>query len=181
MECAHPSPQPSPKGRGSPESDPLSLWERVRVRESPRYQRASHIPVKSPQLRLWRGQAGFVVECPHPSPQPSPKGRGSPESDPLSLWERVRVRESPRIQGASHIPVRSSQVRLRRGQAGFVFECAHPSPQPSPKGRGRSESDPLSLWERVRVRESPRIQRASHIPAKSPPAPPEAAAESPGS
>ena len=103
---------------------PLSLWERVRVRE------------RSPAVLR------SVVEVRHPHPSPLPEGEGairaagkhglrrylrsnrltpaqpSAPNGPLSLWERVRVRE------------RSPAV-LRS-----VVEVRHPHPSPLPEGEG---------------------------------------------
>jgi hypothetical protein len=56
---------------------PLSLWERVRVRES--YARTTCRPMKYPSPALARGL--------------SQRERRKPVG-PLSLWERVRVRDS---------------------------------------------------------------------------------------
>ncbi len=152
---------------------PLSLWERVRVRE------------RSPAVLR------SVVEVRHPHPSPLPEGEGairaagkhglrrylrsnrltpaqpSAPNGPLSLWERVRVRE------------RSPAV-LRS-----VVEVRHPHPSPLPEGEGAiraagkhglrrylrsnrltpaqpsAPNGPLSLWERVRVRErSPAVLRS---------------------
>jgi len=103
---------------------PLSLWERVRVRE------------RSPAV-LWS-----VVEVRYPHPSPLPEGEGairaagkhglrrylrsnrltsaqpSAPNGPLSLWERVRVREwSPAVLWS-------------------VVEVRHPHPSPLPEGEG---------------------------------------------
>jgi|GEM_PF-4318990 len=144
---------------------PLSLWERVRVRE------------RSPAVLR------SVVEVRHPHPSPLPEGEGAVRAKgkcdsrrylrssrltpaqpnapngPLSLWERVRVR------GRSPAVLRS------------VVEVRHPHPSPLPEGEGAiraagkhglrrylrsnrltpaqpsAPNGPLSLWERVRVRE----------------------------
>ena len=42
-----------------------------------------------------------------PSPQPSPKGRGS-QTDPLSLWGRVRVG----VGGKNFVPIHNSQFTI---------------------------------------------------------------------
>ena len=103
---------------------PLSLWERVRVRE------------RSPAVLR------SVVEVRHPHPSPLPEGEGairaagkhglrrylrsnrltpaqpSAPNGPLSLWERVRVRErSPAVLWS-------------------VVEVRHPHPSPLPEGEG---------------------------------------------
>ncbi|AMO78845.1 hypothetical protein PcP3B5_54760 [Pseudomonas citronellolis] len=148
VEVRHPHPSPLPEGEGairaagkhglrrylrsnrltpaqpSAPNGPLSLWERVRVRE------------RSPSVLR------NVVEVRHPHPSPLPEGEGAvraagkhglrrllrgsrltPEqpsapNGPLSLWERVRVRE------------RSPAV-LRS-----VVEVRYPHPSPLPKGEG---------------------------------------------
>jgi len=148
VEVRHPHPSPLPEGEGAVRAKgkcdsrrylrssrltpaqpnapngPLSLWERVRVRG------------RSPAV-LWS-----VVEVRHPHPSPLPEGEGAiraagkhglrrylrgnrltpaqpnAPNGPLSLWERVRVRE------------RSPAV-LRS-----VVEVRYPHPSPLPEGEG---------------------------------------------
>ena len=180
----------APRG-GVERSDPLALWERVRVRVSHQgYAKVSQGAPESEGLSApQRGEGGFLVlrrarDCQLP-------GGGVERSDPLALWERVRVRVSHQgyakvSQGASEGEGLSAP---QRGEGGFLAlrrarDCQLPKGErgdswlsgergivSSPKGRGgilgspESEglsaprggverSDPLALWERVRVRVS---------------------------